>query len=259
MKPSVILQYLLLELLAGRIVGGYVPAPHSIRYIVSIQSPSGRHFCGGSLVHRYWVLTAAHCNIGSEQMTIVAGDHSLNIYEGTEQYSKPQRLIPHPQYDKSTNDADIMLIKLKVPVILNRYVSVVALPRQGASLPEGRACWVSGWGHTSTGGGQLPSTLHTAKLPVISSLRCNGSDKYTTKNLAIYSGDLHVFILLFQGDSGGPLVCQGFVHGVVSWGNLCAKANFPGVYTAVSRFRRWIDRTIFELDGETPNILKVTE
>uniref|UniRef100_A0A8C9S919 trypsin n=1 Tax=Scleropages formosus TaxID=113540 RepID=A0A8C9S919_SCLFO len=255
MKPSVILQYLLLDvflvagqrLIQGRIVGGYVPAPHSIRYIVSIQSPSGRHFCGGSLVHRYWVLTAAHCNIGSEQMTIVAGDHSLNIYEGTEQYSKPQRLIPHPQYDKSTNDADIMLIKLKVPVILNRYVSVVALPRQGASLPEGRACWVSGWGHTSTGGGQLPSTLHTAKLPVISSLRCNGSESFNgniTKNMmcAGYSSGGKDAC---KGDSGGPLVCQGFVHGVVSWGNLCAKANFPGVYTAVSRFRRWIDRTIF--------------
>lgn len=50
---------------------------------------------------------------------IVAGDYSLNVFEGTEQYSLPHSLVPHPLYNKSSNNADIMLIK----VLLNNAKS----------------------------------------------------------------------------------------------------------------------------------------
>ncbi len=44
---------------------------------------------------------------------VVVGDYTLGAYKGTEQYSKPLSLIPHPQYNRSTNNADIMLIKVR--------------------------------------------------------------------------------------------------------------------------------------------------
>lgn len=46
-------------------------------------------------------------------MRLVTGDYSVSVYEGTEQYRSPQLLVPHPEYDKSTNNADIMLIKVR--------------------------------------------------------------------------------------------------------------------------------------------------
>lgn len=46
-------------------------------------------------------------------MMIVAGDYSLTIYEGTEQEILPHLLIPHPEYNVTTNNNDIMLIKVQ--------------------------------------------------------------------------------------------------------------------------------------------------
>lgn len=47
-------------------------------------------------------------------MMIVAGDNILGKYEGMEQYSKPHSITLHPLYNKSTSNADIMLIKVQL-------------------------------------------------------------------------------------------------------------------------------------------------
>lgn len=145
---------------------------------------------------------------------IVAGDYSLTIYEGTEQEIMPHLLIPYPDYNSNTNNNDIMLIKvqyvfclcllrvlllplwlsqshwclywshcplslqLRAPVYLNSYVSIALLPRQGASIAEGRVCRVSGWGYISSIGEQIPSTLRTVTVPVVSTEKCNTSDSF---------------------------------------------------------------------------------
>ncbi|XP_036007554.1 trypsin isoform X3 [Fundulus heteroclitus] len=219
----------------SRIIGGHAAAPNSIKYMVSLQSTSGQHFCGGSLVHR------------ADQMMIVAGDYRVKVFEGTEQYAKPRRLVVHPLYNSSTNNADIMLVKLRAPMVLNRFVSLAPLPRQGTGVVEGHLCQVSGWGHNSVGGGQVPITLRTVTVPIVSAARCNSSDSFDgniTANM-ICAGYQSGGKDACKGDSGGPLVCRGRVYGVVSWGNGCGNGKFPGVYTAVSRFRRWIDQTIY--------------
>jgi len=46
-----------------RVVGGVEAVPHSWPWMVSLQA-DGRHFCGGSLINKQWVLSAAHCAPG---------------------------------------------------------------------------------------------------------------------------------------------------------------------------------------------------
>uniref|UniRef100_A0AAY4D9U7 trypsin n=1 Tax=Denticeps clupeoides TaxID=299321 RepID=A0AAY4D9U7_9TELE len=231
-------------LVSGGELGRSRIAPHAAGFLVSLQTPRGRHFCAGSLVHKYWVLTAAHCNPGAENIMIVAGDRSLGRFEGTEQYFKPQRLIPHPSYNQDTRNADIMLIRLRAPVVLNRFVSLAPLAPQDATLTAGLVCRASGWGHA---GRHAPAVLHTARLPIVSTAECNSSDAFGGNVTAymVCAGHRAGGRDACEGDSGGPLVCEGRVYGLVSWGGGCGGPRFPGVYAAVWRFRRWIDRTIY--------------
>jgi len=51
-----------------------------------------------------------------------------------------------------------------------------------------------------------------------------------------------------QGDSGGPLICDGHLAGIISWGVGCADPGYPGVYTNVSHFLKWIRKANASLD-----------
>lgn len=90
--------------------------------LVSVKGNYGGSFCSGTLVHRKYVITAAHCiypawEYESQGYTIywVSSD---DIYDGWEKYAEAYQMWAHPGYNDNSNNIsdDIGIIELKTAV-----------------------------------------------------------------------------------------------------------------------------------------------
>ncbi|XP_053736312.1 trypsin-2-like [Synchiropus splendidus] len=220
-----------------KIVGGQECVPHSQPHQVSLNA--GYHFCGGSLVNEYWVVSAAHCY--QSMMDVVLGEHNRWWMDGNEQIIPASLVIPHPDYDSWMISNDVMLIKLSEPAIINDYVRPVALPSSCA--PAGTMCTVSGWGNTMSSDNDS-NYLQCLDIPILSDDECHRSYPGMIDESMFCAGYLEGGKDSCQGDSGGPVVCNGELQGIVSWGYGCAEQNHPGVYAKACIFTEWLQRTM---------------
>lgn len=233
-----------------RIVGGTDTNIEQVPWQVSLQTPGGFHFCGGSIVDDEWILTAAHCIDGQSpaSLRVVAGITRQSQTNAEGQIRNVSQIIEFPGYQQPTQGRDIALLRLSDALDLSsgRASAIeIATPADLAQTDAGTDALVSGWG-TLAAGGSSPNTLQSVVVPIIS----NGQADAAYTNVAITSDQIGAGFLgvggkdSCQGDSGGPLVVDSpegpLLAGVVSWGFGCADARFPGMYARVSSFADWI-------------------
>ncbi|KFQ84878.1 Granzyme A, partial [Phoenicopterus ruber ruber] len=231
------------------IIGGRVVRPHSWPFMAAIQTKDGT-VCGGALVEKQWVLTAAHCQLNKSEVRVVLGAHQASIAEKEQQIFKVMHNFPNPQFRKSSWENDIMLLKLNGTAKLNKYVGCLPLPDCFEDIKPGTTCKVAGWGDTSSS--RKPSKyLQEATLKIVDRKSCAskyGNDPKITSNMLCAAGKNRFLKAAdtCKGDSGGPLICAGQYTGIVSFGKgKCGRSSMPGVYTRLTeKYIDWIKKEI---------------
>jgi len=227
-----------------RIIGGSEAPSNKYKFIASLQDGQG-HFCGGSLITKNAVLSAAHCQGGS--YSVALGRHEWDENGGQKIQMKKE--VPHPNYNDRTTDNDFNIVFLKEPATLGVDVELVSINPQSSLPADGDKVTVMGWGVTSpSGNGGVSDKLMEVDVNVISNQECGNSGQGQDS----YKGQITGNMLCArannkdscQGDSGGPLVKGNVQVGVVSWGIGCAEPSFPGVYARISKAYDWIESEV---------------
>ncbi|XP_059056331.1 vitellin-degrading protease-like [Achroia grisella] len=226
-----------------RIVGGEDIEISDAPYQASVIHYN-RHVCGGTIIARDIIITAAHCMMvpDIEQYTVRVGSsystHGGDIYQVGD-------VARHPGFSFNKMDNDIAVIWLSTPIIFNENVSSIDLFEHDEELEDGELATITGWGDTAEGGGH-PDILQRALVPKVNNEKCHlaYAPEYTITSNMLCAGYPEGGKDACQGDSGGPLMYNNKLAAVVSWGIGCARPDYPGVYAKVSAFRGWLDEKI---------------
>ncbi|XP_019739106.1 serine protease 33 isoform X2 [Hippocampus comes] len=242
----------------NRIVGGMDAVDGVWPWQVSVQKDNG-HVCGGSIITKNWILSAAHCFPNPSDVssyTIYAGWYYLNSFNTHQSAHRVNYVVIPSGYVEPHSGKDVALVRLATPLTWSDWIRPVCLPASGTLFPGGMLCYVTGWGDIRNSV-PLPGAgpLQEVQVPIISEGSCR--EMYQTEQVDI----LYDMICAgyrkggrdsCQGDSGGPLVCQmvngtWVQAGVVSFGLGCAEANQPGVYARLTSYSSFISDNIPEV------------
>uniref|UniRef100_A0A7N9D9E9 Peptidase S1 domain-containing protein n=1 Tax=Macaca fascicularis TaxID=9541 RepID=A0A7N9D9E9_MACFA len=138
----------------------------------------------------------APSSVNSGRIQVILGEHNINVLEGTEQFISADKIICHPEYNPTTLDNDIMLIKLSTPAVINDYVSIIPLPTH-PPVPC-TECLISGWGNTLSYGADYPDELQCLDAPVLTQAKCE----------ACYPGEITSNMFCVGFLEGGKDSCQ---------------------------------------------------
>lgn len=235
-----------------------------------IKAEGGIHYaCGGSLINRRYVLTAAHC-LSSKPDIVALGEHDLTKdcdcdgglrkCNGHTQLIAVEEAIKHEDYLASSSDwhtpNDIALLRLARPVETGPNIIPVCLPLDPeASKPaDAGHATVCGYGRTSPNkrdrGDTFSAGASSAQLLKVSvPISKNCTEVYARAKVTINSAKQMCAGAKDRdscsGDSGGPLVQKSldgvnYQVGVVSFGSVKCGNGQPGVYTRVEGYIDWI-------------------
>lgn len=235
------------------------------------------YHCGGSLIGKNVVLTAAHCVIKKDPSKIIvrAGEWDLKTEKEVlpHQDRRVSKIVTHPEYYSGALYNDVALIFTEEPFNMQENIKIMCLPHEDDIFTDAY-CYSSGWGKTvsynnytiikktesgstSEIGHYEVSIMKNVELPIISREKCMEALRTTRLGPKF---ELHKSFICAggekgkdtcKGDGGSPLMCPSkddpnhlVQAGIVAWGIQCGIDGIPAAYVNVAGFRNWIDKEI---------------
>jgi len=232
------------------IVGGVNADENEYPWQVALVRPwdSNGVFCGGTIINKRFVMTAAHCTEGQnkDNIRVKVGERNLKDENDNAKVIKIKNINNHPQYGQATNiDMDFSILELEEDLEFSESVRPACLPQSESNTYAGSNAVVTGWGNLASGGSS-PDILQEVTVQVLENSNCgNYPQSMITDNMLCAGVEGKDSC---QGDSGGPMVTEVdgryTLIGVVSWGWGCADAGSPGVYARITSVLPWINNVI---------------
>ena len=262
---------------AEAIVGGSPAPPDRWPWMAALLTSSVRdvpwaQYCGGAVIGRRRVLTAAHCVVGAStrEIDVMVGRTRLSVESGRRLGVEAISVYPGFVNEKEQSlDAAV--------IVLDRPAGVpplaLAQPGQDALFRPGTEAWTMGWGALNARKSPGRHTffadrLRELRVPLQGDDACEGAygigfpDFPYRPEWVLCAGTDTGVSGTCNGDSGGPLVVRSadtWVDvGILSGGDACASRGYFDLFArvdAVSEFALRPDVTAQPDPEEPPHVV----
>ncbi|MEL6316888.1 MAG: serine protease, partial [Pseudomonadota bacterium] len=259
------------------IAGGQDADLRQFPFIVQVTANGAR--CGGSLIQKGFVLTAAHCVMpppgsprcrpagpgrcaaAAPEAVFATRPTATGRADGATR--RARRVFVHPDFHYGIDgetagslDADVAILLLDAEFDVGPEALIdIADPFIDQGVATGGECArVAGWGLTDVlndrletiQSGRRTERLQALNLALVDQHRCVGRYPGLVTDNMVCAGDGIEGFNTCKGDSGGPLILdvgKPIQVGVVSWAFGCAQAEHFTVFARVgaAEVRGWIN------------------
>lgn len=232
------------------VVNGMSARPHQFPWVVFLELhfPSLTTRCGGSIITRRHVLTAAHCTIQAN--TEIAAIHVIHGHADIRWGARVRvaKVLRHAEYDDKLIFNDIAILLVEKPFRYGTEVKPICFPTKPLNAYNKNAV-IAGWGKLSEFGNTADHLQFTiVKIQPNEVCEKIYRDSYRKdKTYCAFRNDTGACF----GDSGSPLFMQAgnvpYVQvGIVSHGFSCESAI---VYAKVEGYIDWVVNATRSLKG----------